>query len=288
MYHDILKRLKDLLPGFSRSQRTIASYILDHYEKAAFMTASRLGETVGVSESTVVRFATLLGFEGYPELQKALRELVRTRLTTVQRIEVANDRIGDEEILDKVIASDTDKLKNTLEQISRRDFDAAVEHTVKAKTIYIAGMRSSSSLASFLYYYLHLIFEDVQLVQSTSATEIMEHIFRIGSEDVMIAISFPRYSKPIIKALEYAKDQGAYIVALTDSALSPLASYADSTLVAESDMASFVDSLVAPLSIINALIVAIGKKKSRETQEVFDKLEKIWDEHEVYDKTSDN
>lgn len=284
---DILKNIQTLMPDLSKSQRSIAVFILDHYDKAAYMTASKLGETVGVSESTVVRFATMLGFEGYPELQRSLRELIRTRLTSIQRIEIANDRIRDGEILEKVIASDSEKLKNTLENINHKNFENAVERITKAKRIYIAGMRSSSSLASFMHYYFNLLFDDVRLIHSTSTTEILEQILRIDKDDVMIAISFPRYSKQLIKAVDFAKAQNSYIIALTDSETSPIALYADSTLIAKSDMASFVDSLVAPLSIINALIVAISRKKHGEVEGIFKKLEKIWDEYEVYDKASE-
>jgi len=288
MKNDLLERIKASMPSFSKGQRAIGNYILTNYDKAAFMTASRLGEVTGVSESTVVRFATALDFDGYPELQTALQELIRIRLTSVQRMEVTNDRIGEGDVLESVLSSDMAKIRATLETISRRDFNQAAEAIMNARRIYIIGMRSSASLASFLTFNLRFMFDNVALVQTTSGSEIFEQLLRVSPEDVVIAISFPRYSKRIINAVEYAKLQGAHVVALTDSGLSPIATYADSGLYAKSDMASFVDSLVAPLSIINALLVAIARKKQTELQNVFSRLETIWDEYDVYDKDSRN
>jgi len=281
---DLLGIINGKLPKLSKGQRLIASYILEHYEKAAYMTAAKLGALVGVSESTVVRFASELGFAGYPELQHSLQELIRTKLTTLQRIEITNDRIGDADLLEKVLVSDVDNIKRTLDRVDRESFNRAVDAMINARTIYIIGMRSSSAIADFLFFYLNLIFPNVRLVRTTSGSEVFEQILRISRDDVIIGISFPRYSKRIINALEYAKSQSAHVIALTDSAVSPIAAHADDLLLAKSDMASFVDSLVAPLSIINALIVAIGKKKQGEVSATFEKLETIWDEYEVYDK----
>lgn len=282
---DLLSLVADKMPKLSKGQKQIASYMLEHYDKAAYMTAAKLGALVGVSESTVVRFANELGFDGYPELQHSLQELIRTKLTTLQRIELTNDRIGNSDLLEKVLVSDIDKIRRTLEEIDRDSFNRAVDAMINAKMIYIIGMRSSSSIASFLFFYLNLIFPHVRLVRTTSGSEIFEQILRISKDDVIIGISFPRYSKRIINALEYAKSQSAHVIALTDSAASPIAKNADDLLLAKSDMASFVDSLVAPLSIVNALIVAIGKKKHSEVSETFERLESIWDEYEVYDKS---
>ncbi len=282
---DLLTLIAQRMPEFSKGQKQIAAYILEHYDKAAYMTAAKLGALVEVSESTVVRFASELGFDGYPELQHSLQELIRTKLTTLQRIEITNDRIGDTDLLENVLMSDVDKIKRTLEEIDRDSFDRAVDAMINAKMIYIIGMRSSSSIADFLFFYLNLIFPHVRLVRTTSGSEIFEQILRISKDDVIIGISFPRYSKRIINALEYAKSQSAHVIALTDSAVSPIAAPADDLLLAKSAMASFVDSLVAPLSIINALIVAIGKKKQQEVTETFEKLENIWDEYDVYDKS---
>lgn len=284
MKNDLLEKIKASMPEFSKGQRAIGNYILANYDKAAFMTASRLGEVTGVSESTVVRFATALGYEGYPELQVALQELIRIRLTSVQRMEITNDRIGEADVLDSVLSSDMAKIRATLETVSRHDFSTASEAIVNAKRIYIIGMRSSASLASFLAFNFRFMFDNVTLVQTTSGSEIFEQLLRVSQDDVVIAISFPRYSKRIISAVEFARMQGAHVVALTDSALSPIASHANSTLYAKSDMVSFVDSLVAPLSIINALIVDIARKKKTELQNVFARLENIWDEYDVYDK----
>lgn len=284
MKNDLLEKIKASMPEFSKGQRAIGNYILANYDKAAFMTASRLGEVTGVSESTVVRFATALGYEGYPELQVALQELIRIRLTSVQRMEITNDRIGESDVLDSVLSSDMAKIRATLETVSRHDFASASEAIVNAKRIYIIGVRSSASLASFLAFNFRFMFDNVTLVQTTSGSEIFEQLMRVSKDDVVIAISFPRYSKRIISAVEFAHIQGAHVVALTDSALSPIASHANSTLYAKSDMVSFVDSLVAPLSIINALIVDIARKKKTELQNVFSRLESIWDEYDVYDK----
>ena len=272
------------MPRFSKGQRQIARYMLEHYEKAAYQTASRLGSIVGVSESTVVRFAIELGYAGYPELQKALQELVRTKLTTVQRIEVTNDRIGDARILEKVLTSDLEKIRHTLEHADYDSFDRAVDAVLSARMIYIIGVRSSAALASFLYFYFNLIFENVRLIQATSSSEIFEHIFRLGQEDAVIGISFPRYSKQLTNAMAYAKNRHARTIALTDSPMAPIASLADHLLLAKSDMVSFVDSLVAPMSIINAMIVAIAKKKQTELSEIFGQLESVWDANDVYEK----
>lgn len=281
---DLLKIIQEKQSTFSKGQKQISSFILAHYDKAAYMTAAKLGALVGVSESTVVRFANELGFAGYPELQHSLQEMIRSKLTTIQRIEITNDRIGESDLLEKVLNSDIDKIKHTLEEIDRTSFENAVDDLIGADMIYIIGMRSSSSLASFMYHYLNLVFPHVRLVRTTSGSEIFEQLLRINDNDAIVGISFPRYSKRIINALGYAKKQGAKVISITDSAASPIAANADDLLLAKSDMASFVDSLVAPLSIINALIVAIGRKKQDEIAETFGKLERIWDEYDVYEK----
>ena len=284
MNGDLLKIIEDGMPTFSKGQRLIAAYILKHYEKAAYLTASRLGTIVGVSESTVVRFANELGFEGYPELQQALKKLIRSRLTSVQRMEVTNSLIGEGDIQEKVLSSDISKIRQTMEEIDRQSFDDAVDRIVNAKNIYIIGVRSSSTLAGFLNYSLRMIFDNVRFVQTTSGSEMFEQIMQVGGGDVMFAISFPRYSTRIINAVEYAKGRGADVVALTDSKLSPIAAYADQLLIAHSDMASFMDSLVAPLSIINAIVVAVARKKQDEVSERLRVLEEVWDRYDVYDK----
>lgn len=284
MNGDLLKTIEDGMSSFSKGQRLIASYILAHYEKAAYLTAARLGGIVGVSESTVVRFAVELGFDGYPEFQTALQKMIRSRLTSFQRMEVTNDLIGNGDVLNKVLLSDMDKIRYTMEEIDHRSFEEAVERIVSAKNIYIIGVRSSSSLAGFLNYNFRMIFDHVRFVQTTSGSEMFEQIMNIGTEDVMIAISFPRYSTRIIHAVEYARSRETDVVALTDSKLSPIAAYANQLLIAHSDMASFVDSLVAPLSIINAMIVAVARKKQDEVSERLRILEEVWDRYDVYDK----
>lgn len=285
MKKNLLWEIEARMHSFSKGQKLIANYVTEHYDKAAYMTAAKLGALVNVSESTVVRFAIELGFDGYPDFQSSLQELVRTKLTSFQRMEVTNDRIGDGDVLSKVLLADSEKIKHTLDGINRADFDAAVERMISARTIYIIGVRSSAALAGFLSYNLRMIFDNVKFIDTTSGSEMFEEIMGIGEQDVMIAISFPRYSKRIINVVDYAKHRGADIIALTDSAKAPIAAEASQVLVAQSDMASFVDSLVAPLSIINAMIVAVAREKREELAIRLRKLEEIWDEYDVYDKT---
>ena len=285
MKRDILRILEENMSSFSKGQKLIAKYILQEYDKAAYMTASKLGKAVGVSESTVVRFVIELGYEGYPEFQKSLQELIRTKLTSFQRIEVTNNLIGKGDVLSKVLESDAEKIRKTLEGIDREAFEGAVGSIVNAKNIYILGVRSSSSLASFLDHSLRMIFDNVRRVQTASGAEVFEQMLSVGEGDAVIAISFPRYSKRIIKATEYAHKSGADVICLTDSVESPLAASADQLLVAQSDMASFVDSLVAPLSVINALVVAVSRVRQEQVTERLRHLEVLWDEYDIYDKT---
>ncbi|WP_270739683.1 MurR/RpiR family transcriptional regulator [Massilioclostridium coli] len=284
MEKDLLELIELNMGSFSKGQKLIANYILNHYDKAAFMTAAKLGATVGVSESTVVRFATEIGFDGYPKLQKALHEMIRNRLTSVQRIQVTDEQIGQDDVLDKVLNLDIEKIRKTLEETSRKDFEQAVDSIVNAETIYIIGTRSAAPLASFMWFYFNQMFKHVRLVQTTSVSEMFEQIMRIEPQDVLIGISFPRYSNNTVKAFRYAKDCGGTVVAITDSPKSPLAKKADSLLLARSDMVSFIDSLVAPLSLVNALVVAVGLKKREEISTTYQKLEYIWDEYQVYAK----
>ena len=284
MKRNLIAMIEEGMHTFSKGQKRIANYILEHYDKAAYMTASKLGALVGVSESTVVRFAIELGFEGYPEMQKSLQELIRMKLTSVQRVEVTNSLIGEGDVLEKILMSDAEKIRRTLEEVDREAFEAAVDKIVSADKIYIIGVRSSSSLAGFLNFNFRMIFDNVKFVQTTSGSEMFEQIMSIGPNDVLIAISFPRYSKRIVNAVEYAHNAGADVISLTDSHQSPIAGVADQLLLARSDLVSFVDSLVAPLSIINAIIVAVSRKKMDDIRVRFEKLEKIWDEYEVYDK----
>ena len=285
---DFLKEIEHRLPTFSKGQRAIARYLLEHYEKAAFMTASKLGATVGVSESTVVRFAAEVGCEGYPQLQKRLQEIIRNRLTAVQRIEITSGQMSRSDVVSKVLQADMDRIKNTLESVDMDSFNAAVDCIVKAKTIYILGVRSASSLARFLGFYFTHIFPDVRVLNTTNSSEMLEQMFRISKDDVMICMSFPRYSQRTIKAARFARTRGTPVVSITDTMDSPLVEESDSVLCASSDMASFIDSLVAPLSLINALIVAISLEKEQEISQTFAELEQIWDEYNVYEKVSDD
>ncbi len=284
MSYDILSILQEKEPTFSKGQKRIARYITEAYDKAAFMTANRLGKTVGVSESTVVRFAVDLGFDGYPSMQKAMQEMVLNRLTSVQRIEVANNRFGDQDVVSMVLHSDMEKLRQTGEILDREEFRSAVNAIMKAKRVYILGVRSVEPLANFLGYYLNYMFNNVHIVSGFSAGEMFEKIVGVNAEDVVIAFSFPRYSSTTTKGAQYCRSVGATVIGITDSKLSPLGSNSDHVLIAKSDMVSLVDSLVAPLSVINALIVAIAARKEKELSQTFANLERIWDEYDVYEK----
>lgn len=282
--HDLFKRIHEKFSGFSKGQKLIANYIINNYDKAAFMTAAKLAEAVKVSESTVVRFAIELGYGGYPKLQKILQELIKSKLTSIQRMQVSSNRINENNILRSVLMSDLENIKSTLENIDLDSFNKIVDAVLGAKRIYILGVRSSAALAGFLGFYFNLIFDNARLVHTTSVSEMFEQILRASEGDVVIGISFPRYSRRTVKALQFVKSQKATVIAITDNHESPLLPYADYAIIARSDMASFVDSLVAPLSVINALIVAIGMKKKEEIYKTFEKLEIIWDEYQVYEK----
>lgn len=284
MENDIETRIRNRFSELSKGQKKIASAILDNYDKAAYMTAVKLGELVEVSESTVVRFAVEMGYTGYPELQRAVQELVRAKLTSNQRIQISDIRYGDGDILERVLSTDIGKIKYTMETIDRPTFYAAVEAMASAKRIFVIGARSSASLASFFNFNLRMILDNVILVQPASRGEVFEQILDIGPGDVVFAMSFPRYSTNVINAVKYAHAQNAAVIALTDSMLSPIAKDAQHVLIAQSDMVSYVDSLVAPLSILNAILVAITKTQKERVTARFDKLERIWDEYEVYAK----
>ena len=288
MITHLLTRIDVHMNSFSKGQKRIALYIEEHYDKAAFMTASKLGETVGVSESTVVRFATELGYDGYPKLQKAMQEMIRNKLTSVQRIEVTSNRIGDDSVLDNVLNQDIEKIRRTLDETSREEFNRAVDCICNAGRIYIFGVRSTASIANFLAYYFELIFDNVRVVDTASSTSAFEQIFRITEKDVMIGISFPRYSSMAVEVMDFARSRGAHAIAITDSMASPLVHTADSILIARSDMASIVDSLVAPLSLINALIVATVLKKKDEVSNTFSELELVWNRDGIYANQDEN
>ena len=277
MNHDILALIQENMHTFSKGQKRIANFILESYDKAAFMTASRLGKKVGVSESTVVRFAAELGYDGYPDMQKSLQKMIRNRLTSVQRIEVTNDRIGDQDLLSMVLQSDMEKIRLTLEELDRDAFEKAVDAIVSARKIYIIGVRSSAAIATFLAFYFNLIFDNVVKVSANTASEVFENLLRVGEGDVVIGVSFPRYSSRTVQAMSFARDRKATTIAITDSEASPLAPICTYTLKARSDMASFVDSLVAPLSLVNALLVAVSRKKNDDLAHTFQILEGIWD-----------
>ena len=282
--NELLQKIDEKYPRLSKGQKKLADYIRQEYDKAAFLTAAKMGEVVGVSESTVVRFAMTLGYKGYPEFQKALEELVRTKLNSIQRMEVTYGRISQGEILTSVLQADIEKIKLTMGSMDQEAFEMAVDTILKAKRIYVIGIRSCAPLASFLSYYLQLICEDVTLVNTNSSSEIFEQLIRIGQDDVVIGISFPRYSMRTLKALEFANNRNAKVITLTDSVHSPMNLYSSCNLIARSDMASIVDSLVAPLSVINALVVALCMKKQKEVVATLETLEKILDEYQVYSK----
>ncbi len=282
--NELLNKIDEKYSRLSKGQKKLADYIRQEYDKAAFLTAARMGEVVGVSESTVVRFAMTLGYKGYPEFQKALEELVRTKLNSIQRMEVTYGRISQGEILASVLQSDIEKIKLTMGSVDQDAFEMSVDTILNARRIYVIGIRSCAPLASFLSYYLHLICEDVTLINSNTSSEIFEQLIRVGKEDVVIGISFPRYSMRTLKALEFASNRSAKVITLTDSVHSPINLYSSCNLIARSDMASIVDSLVAPLSVVNALVVALCMKKQKEVVSTLEMLEQIWDEYEVYSK----
>ena len=277
---DMIDRLNQSGKRLSKGHRKIAQYIVEHYDKAVFMTASRLGESVGVSESTVVRFAAAMGYEGYPQRQRSLQELVSHRLTANQRFEMATE-LDPSAALTTVLKSDMQNLRNTLEQVEQQVFDEVVQRLLNANAVYVMGLRSAAPLAQFMGYYLNYIFDNVHLV-SSGATDVFEEIIKLRENDVLIGISFPRYSTRTLEAMRFAKRCGAQVVAITDGPMSPLAEIADLSLTARTDMASFVDSLAAPLSLINALLVTLGLHRKQALSQHFKQLESIWETYEVY------
>lgn len=280
---DLINQIQKEFPKLSKGQKLIAQYIIDNYDKAAFMTASKLANKVGVSESTVVRFANALGFEGYPQLQKGLEEIIKTKLTTVQRVEMASQYSNEGAILKKVLKGDMDNIRHTLEKMDYDIFQKVVDEVCDAERIYIVGLRSSTALAEYLGFYLNLILDNVKIV-SYGISNMFEQMLRVSEKDVVIGIGFPRYSIQTLDVLNFAKEEGATVIGITDSLLSPLASIAHYPLIAKSNMASFVDSLVAPLSLINALIVSVGMREKDEITEYFNKLEGIWEKYNVYER----
>ena len=280
--NEVIIKIKEKYQKLSKGQKCLADYIIENYDKAAFLTAAKLGKLVGVSESTVVRFAMNLGYQGYPDFQRALEEMVRNKLNSIQRMEVAYGKISQSEILTTVLQSDADKIKLTLESIDEMAFETAVDILLNARHIYVLGIRSCMPLANFLSFYLNMLFDNVHLIQTSSASEIFEQMIRINEKDAIIGISFPRYSVRTLKAMEFANNRNAKVITLTDSVHSPMNLYSSCNLIARSDMASIVDSLVAPLSVINALVVALCMKKQKEVVNTLETLEQIWDEYQVY------
>lgn len=286
--NDLTSRINECYGSLSKGQKILATYITDNYDKAVFLTAAKMGQVVGVSESTVVRFATHLGYKGYPEFQKALEEMVRNKLNSIQRMEVTYGRISQSHILETVLQSDQEKIKDALEHIDEHAFELAVDTIIKAKHIYIVGIRSCAPLAAFMAFYFNLMFENVTLLQTNNSSELFEQMVRISKDDVIIGISFPRYSMRTLKAMEFANNRNAKVITLTDSVHSPMNLYSSCNLIARSDMASIVDSLVAPLSVINALIVALCMKKQGEVAKTLETLEDIWNEYQVYENDEIN
>lgn len=282
MTMDLITHITNEMPGFSKGQRRIASYILEHYDEAAFMTAYRLGETVGVSESTVVRFATELGFSGYPQLQKAVQKLIRSKLTSVQRVEVSRSRMRDDEVLESVMTYDMANIRQTLEEMPHEVFDGAVEALVNARHVYVFGAGSCRALAQFAAFYLKLLLPDIRLINTSNVTEVLEELYPIGEQDALLVVSFPRYSSRSVKAAHFAHSRGAKVIAVTDSILSPVAELSSSLLLAHSDLPTVVDSLAAPLSVINALLVAISLKRADENRNRLTELEKLWETYQIY------
>lgn len=284
---DLINQIQKRFSKLSKGQKLIAQYIIESYDKAAFMTASKLADKVGVSESTVVRFANALGFDGYPQLQKELKEIVKIKLTTVQRVKMADEYSDIDLVLKKVLRADMNNIRTTLEKIDYDIFRQVINKICRAEKKYIVGLRSSMALADYFGFYLNLILDDVKIIHH-GISNIFEQMFRMNNKDVVIGIGFPRYSMQTVDALSYAREQGITIIGITDSLSSPIAGLADYTLTAKSDIISFVDSLVAPFSLINALIVAIGTYEKEEITEHFNTLEAIWKKYNIYQKRNQN
>ena len=278
----LIAKINERTAEFSKSQRLIGGFITNHYEQAAYMTALKLGSAVGVSESTVVRFAIEMGYEGYPEMQKDLQSYSKTRLTALQRLDITNHRIDPENVFKSVLLQDVERIKATAMMIEESAFEAAVDRILTADNIYIFGAMSSNTLARFMDNYFQLIFNNVHFVQAINDSGIYQQLIRIAHNDVFIGFSFPRYCISTTNAARYAASHGAKVIAITDSMASPLGEIADHVLLAKSDMVSFADSLVAPLSIINAIIAAVGLKKRDAIETTLKRLEEIWDENGVY------
>lgn len=280
--YDVLSRIQERYDRMSKSHKVISGYILEHYDKAVFMTAARLGETLGISESTVVRFAAGLGYEGYPEFQKALEECVQGKLSSIQKMDAKYGRSSQSEILTSVINADIEKLQHTIQNLDAAAFETAVSIILEAETIYIMGLRSNEPLAAFLHFYLNMIRGNVVLINTTSVTETFEQMIRISGKDCFIGISFPRYSMRTLKAMEFANDRNSKVIAITDTVHSPMNLYSSCNLFARSDMVSIVDSLVAPLSVINALVVALCLKCPQDVKRNLEMLEEAWNNYQVY------
>ncbi len=280
---DLITKINENYGKMSKGQKLLSNYIIDNYDKAVFLTAAKLGEIIGVSESTVVRFATFIGYKGYPEFQQALEEMVRTKLNTTDRIEITNGGIEQNGVLRTVLSSDALKIKNTMESIDEAAFENAVEAICNAKRIYVVGIRTCAPLASFLSFYLNMIFDNVVNLQTSSTSELFEQMIHISEKDCIIGISFPRYSMRTLKALEFANNRRANVITITDSIHSPMNLYSSCNLIAESGMHSVVDSLVAPLSVINALIVELCNRNQSQLADNLDMVENIWNEFQFYE-----
>ncbi len=280
--NQLMNRINERYGTLSKGQKLLAAYITDHYDQAVFLTAAKLGETVGVSESTVVRFAMHLGYKGYPQFQEALAELVQGKLHSVQRMEDIYGRITQSEILETVLQSDAKRIKNTLKDIDEQAFNLAVETILDAKQIYVIGLRSCAPLAEFLSFYLNMMVGGVKLLHTSSSSELFEQMLQIGQGDVMIGISFPRYSVRVLKAMEFANNRNAKVITMTDSVHSPMNLYSSCNLIAQSDMSAIVDSLVAPLSVINALLMAVCMKRQKTVFQNLELLEQVWEEYQFY------
>lgn len=286
--YDILKAIQNLMPKFSKGQKKIALYILENYDSAAFYTASKLGMMAGVSESTVVRFATLLGFAGYPQFQEALSFFVKKRLDSIEKIEIADSEMEQSKVLTNIMLADAEKIKLSLQNMDADTFESAVDMINNANHIYIVGIRSCAPLAEYLSFYLRLINNNVHMVTTNSSSEMFEQMLNIKEQDVVIGISFPRYSLRTLKCMEYANNKSARVIALTDSKNSPMCLYSSCNLIARSDMASIVESLVAPMSVINALVVALCLRNKEHVSDRLEELSRVWDDYQVYENDEIN
>ena len=276
---NIVKIINGKFPAMSRGQRKLAEYILAQYDKAAFLTAAQIGKQVGVSESTVVRFAGLLGYKGFPQMQKALEGMVYKRLHEAPAVDIENENTSGQEVLEQILKKDIRNISNTLEMADRRTFEMAVEKLLNARHVYLVGIRGSEPLAVYMGFYLKLMLDEVTVVSNGNTSDLFEELMKINEEDCLVGISFPRYSMRTLKAIEFANSRSVSVITITDSINSPMNLYSSCNLIARSDMTAAADSLCAPMSLVNALITAVMAKRRKNLLNRLEMLEDICNQY---------